>query len=115
MCLAACAQVDVRIIGVDMERQRVSLSMLPWSDPAEAPANNAGAPGRQSANGQRAPRQRRSDDAPKFDNNDVYQGARAMMDEDEDAPTLFEHAWAEAQQTAAAKGVSLPSELLEED
>lgn len=41
------------------------------------------------------------------------QGARAVMDDEEDAPTIFEHAWVEAQKQASAKGVKLPAELTE--
>jgi len=96
-------EVDVRIIGIDMERQRVSLSMLPYS---EAPAKE---------NGEREPRRRAprgEDSVPFTEHNGSYNGAKAMMDE-EDAPSIFEHAFAAAQQSAAAKGISVPSELTE--
>lgn len=159
----------MRIIGIDTERQRVSLSMLQYSEEAEAAAQATGAtfggggdsptPRRDPAarNGQqqrasstssgdqpRRPRRDRDDMGPSFPSTGSFavrrrarrarpagshahtapppprarcplaaQGDRAVMDEDEDAPTLFEHAWLSAQQTAAAKGISLPSDMAE--
>mmetsp|Transcript_7202 Transcript_7202/g.21199 ORF Transcript_7202/g.21199 Transcript_7202/m.21199 type:complete len:357 (+) Transcript_7202:20-1090(+) len=97
-------QVDVRIIGIDFERQRVSLSMLPYSE--QAAAKQGG-----SSDGQtRRPRGggRSEYDGPPFESTAVFQGAKAVMDDEEDAPTLFEHAWVEAQEVAQSKGASVP-------
>ncbi|KAJ1626500.1 hypothetical protein T492DRAFT_1032151 [Pavlovales sp. CCMP2436] len=147
-------EVDVRIIGIDTERQRVSLSMLPYSadtagaySPSDAPRERAergpanaprmaprttrdeGAPmqpgarrdpaqrslssGSRTASSGSRPQRERRDAGPPFDaNGAASNGERAMMDlAEEDAPTLFEHAWISATQNAAAKGIALPADM----
>lgn len=166
------AQVDVRIIGIDMERQRVSLSMLPYSEDSAgysgmdsgSGARDSAAPGSpaprrdpaaraQSAGGtSTAPRRPRRDrdEGPAFPSTSSVkvraramprarrpcvappshpplrslthpradssrrthaQGDRAVIDDEEEAPTLFEHAWLSAQRHAAAKGVAVPADM----